>query len=82
MSDLLKKIYEEMVVYSDWNYETNHQLEHEVESMIAPYTNELAGKEKEVLEDVFFDVCAKGKYVGFTLGMKCCSKLILELFSD
>ena len=82
MSDLLKKIYEETVVYSDWNHETNLQLEHEVESLIAPYTKELTGKEKESLEDVFYDVCAKGKTVGFSLGMKYCFKLLLELLSD
>ena len=50
--------------------------------MIAPYTKELTGKEKESLEDVFFDVCAKGKSVGFSLGMKYCFKLLLELLSD
>ena len=82
MSDLLKKIYEEVAVYSNDSHEANHKLESEVENMIAPHTMKLTGKEKEALEDVFFDVCDKGKYVGFTLGMKCCFKLILELLSD
>ena len=82
MNDLLKKIYEEISVYSEDSYETNHNLENEVEDMIAPHTLKLTEKEKEALEDVFFDVCDKGKYVGFTLGMKCCFKLIQELLSD
>lgn len=82
MSDLLRKIYEEIAVFSKEGYEVNHKLENEVGNMIAPHTMKLTGKEKEALEDVFFDVCDKGKYVGFTLGMKCCLKLILELLSD
>lgn len=82
MNDLLKKIYEEVAVYSEDSYEANLNLENEVKNMIAPHIKELSGKEKEALEDSFYDVCATGKYVGFALGMKCCFKLILELLSD
>lgn len=82
MNDLLKKIYEEVAVYSENSYEANIKLENEVKTIIAPHIRELSGKEKEILEDAFYDVCAAGKYVGFTLGMKCCFKLILELLSD
>lgn len=82
MNDLLRKIYEEVAIYSKEGYEMNHELENEVGNMITPYTMKLTGKEKEALEDVFFDVCAKGKSVGFSLGMKCCFKLFLELLSD
>ena len=53
MKDLLKKIYEEIAVYSNDSYEANHELESEVENMIAPYTKKLTGKEKEALEDAF-----------------------------
>ena len=73
MSETLKKIYEEAAVYSEEAYEANR---------IAPHTRKLSGKEKEMLEDVFYDVCAEGKYVGFCIGMKYCFKLILELLSD
>ena len=80
--DILKKIYEETVVHSKESYETNRKLENDVKNMIAPYTMKLTGKEKEALEDLFFDVCATGKYVGFSLGMKYCFKLIQELLSN
>ena len=50
--------------------------------MNKPYTMNLSGREKEALEDIFYDVCAEGKYVGFCIGMKYCFKLILELLSD
>lgn len=79
---LLKKIYEEAAVYSEEAYEANRKLENEVENRITPHTMKLSGKDKEVLEDVFYDVCADGKYVGFCIGMKYCFKLILELLSD
>lgn len=82
MEKLLEKIYDEVAVYAEESYEENHKLESEVENMIKPHTTELAGKEKESLEDAFYDVCAKGKYVGFCMGMKYCFKLILELLSD
>lgn len=82
MDNLLEKIYEEVAVYSEESYEVNHKLEREVEEMFKPYTMKLTGKEKEALEDAFFDVCATGKYVGFCIGMKYCFKLILELLSD
>lgn len=82
MSDLLEKIYEEFAVYSEKNYEANHKLESDVENMIKPHTRKLSGKEKEALEDTFFDVCAAGKYVGFCMGMKFCFRLIIELLSD
>lgn len=78
---LLKKIYEEVAVYSEEAYEANRKLENEVENRIAPHTMKLSGKEKEMLEDVFYDVCAEGKYVGFCIGMRYCFKLILELLS-
>lgn len=79
---LLKKIYEEVAVYSEEAYEANRRLENDVADKIAPHTMKLSGKEKEMLEDVFYDVCAEGKYVGFCMGMKYCFKLILELLSD
>lgn len=81
-NELLKKIYEEAAVYSEEAYEANRKLENEVENRIAPHTRKLSGKEKEMLEDVFYDVCADGKYVGFCIGMRYCFKLILELLSD
>lgn len=78
----LKEIYEEVAVYSQENYEANHKLENQVADMIKPYTMKLSGTEKEALEDMFYDVCAEGKRVGFCIGMKYCFKLILELLSD
>ena len=78
----LKEIYEEVAVFSKDSYETNYKLEKEVADMIKPYTMNLSGREKEALEDIFYDVCAEGKYVGFCIGMKYCFKLILELLSD
>lgn len=78
----LKEIYEEVAVYSKDTYEANHKLERDIADMIEPYTTKLSGNEKEMLEDVFYDVCAEGKYVGFCIGMKYCFKLILELLSD
>lgn len=82
MNELLKKIYEEVAVYSEEAYKANRRLENEVGNRIAPHTMKLSGKEKEMLEDAFYDVCAEGKYVGFCIGMKYCFKLILELLSD
>lgn len=81
-NEIFKKIYEKAAVYSEEAYEANRRLENEVENRIAPHTIKLHGKEKEMLEDVFYDVCAEGKYVGFCIGMKYCFKLILELLSD
>ena len=81
-NELLKKIYEEAVVYSEEAYEANRRLENDVADRITPHTIKLSGNEKEMLEDVFYDVCAEGKYVGFCIGMKYCFKLILELLSD
>ena len=78
----LKEIYEEVAVFSKENIEVNRKLENEVADMIEPYTMKLSGTEKEALEDMFYDVCAEGKYVGFCIGMKYCFKLILELLSD
>lgn len=78
----LKEIYEEVAVFSKDCYEANHKLEREVADMIEPYAMKLSGREKEALEDMFYNVCAEGKYVGFCIGMKYCFKLILELLSD
>lgn len=78
----LKEIYEEVAVFSKENIEVNRKLENEVANMIESYTMKLSGTEKEALEDMFYDVCAEGKYVGFCIGMKYCFKLILELLSD
>ncbi|WP_285824060.1 hypothetical protein [Schaedlerella arabinosiphila] len=78
----LKEIYEEVAVFSKNSYEANRKLEREVADMIEPYTMKLSGREKEALEDMFYDVCAEGKYVGFCIGMKYCFKLIIELLSD
>lgn len=82
MNDLLRKIYEEAAVYSEDAYKASHKLENKVGNMIAPHTMKLSGKEKEMLEDVFYDVCAEGKYTGFCIGMKYCFELVLELLSD
>lgn len=82
MGDLLRKLYEEAAVYSKDSREANLKLENEVGKLLAPHAAKLAGEERESLEGAFFDACFAGKCTGFSLGMKFCFKLIMELLSD
>lgn len=83
MNSLLKQIFEEVITYGNDYFDMNHKLETEITNIFEPYIEkiELTNRERETLEDVFFDVSAVAQYTGFQQGIKLSFRLLWEMFS-
>lgn len=83
MNSILKQMFEEIITYGNDFYEMNHRLEAEITNIFAPYIEkmELTKKERETLEDVFFDISAAAQYTGFQQGIKLSFRLLWEMLS-
>ncbi len=83
-NSLLKQIFDEVITYGNDYFNMNHKLEMEITNIFDSHIEkmELAKKEKETLEDIFFDVSAVAQYTGFQQGIKLAFRLLSELLSE
>lgn len=83
-NSLLKQIFEEVITYGNDYFDMNHKLEMEITNIFDSHIEkmELTKKEKETLENVFFDVSAAAQYTGFQQGIKLTFRLLSELLSE
>ncbi len=54
--DLLKKIYEEVIVYEAEAVNIRRGIEDEVKNLMTSYASKLDGKEKEAFEDMCYNI--------------------------
>ncbi len=83
MENLLRKIYEEVIIYGKDSYELNHRLEYEIREMIYPYIKKakMNDEESESFRDLCFDISASAQYSGFLQGVKLTVKILIEILT-
>lgn len=83
MENLLRRIYEEVIIYGKDSYEINHRLEYEIREMIYPYIEkaEMNDEESESFRDLCFDISARAQYSGFLQGIKLTIRLLIEILT-
>ena len=77
--NLLKKIFDDVIAYEAEAIEIRSSIEDEVKKLITPYVSKIDDKEKEVFEDMCYDISYFAELGGFHLGMKYAVKILTEI---
>lgn len=77
--NLLKKIYEDVIVYEAEAIDIKRSIEAEVKNIMMPYVSKMDGKEKESFEDMCYDISYSAELGGFRLGIKYAAKVLAEI---
>ena len=80
MTDLLKRIYDEIIICEKETININREVEGKIKSLTEPYTAKLDGKEKEAFEDMCHDIFYYAEYSGFRIGMRFALEMLMEIF--
>ena len=76
MSDLLKKIYEDVLVNEDEVKELRKEIDEAVKNCVLPYKVVLSGREQEELSHLLFSTSYTAEKVGFEIGVWFMFKLL------
>lgn len=81
MSELLLKIYENVIRYEEEAISMEKRITGEVDRLTKPYARKLDIKELETMQDIIFDIALTAEQEGFQLGVKYLAKLLAECLS-
>lgn len=76
---LLKKIYEDVIVYEAEAIDIRRSIEDEVKNLMTPYVSKMDEKGKESFEDMCYDISYFAELGGFRIGMKYAVKILMEI---
>ncbi len=80
--DLLKKIFESVIVYENEAISTSHRIDDKVRSRIKPYVCQMGEEERERFENMCNDISYFSKLGGFCLGVKYAVKILAEILKE
>ena len=80
MTDLLKRIYDEIIICEKETININREVEGKIKSVTEPYTEKLHGEEKEAFEDMCHDIFYYAEYSGFRVGMRFALEILMKIF--
>lgn len=81
MSDLLRRIYENVIRYEQEAISMEKRITKEVDAICKPYRGMLSAGELEELQDIMFEIALSGEQEGFQLGVLSLIKLLIEILS-
>lgn len=82
MNDLLKKIYNDVLVYERDVVKINKKVDEEINRLVEPYTKQLSDDEMEKLKEMLSIVGLTAEQVGFENGVRFALKLLYPLLND
>ena len=82
MNQLLRKIYNDVLVYEKDIVKSNKQVDSEVNKIIEPYKNNLHDDELEKLKDLVSAGTSNAEQAGFESGVKFAIKMLYSLIND
>lgn len=82
MNELLRKIYNDVLVYEHDVVKINKQVDKEINQFIEPYKKQLQDNELEKLNDLLSTVTLTAEQAGFENGVRFIVKLLYSLLSD
>jgi len=81
MSELMKKIYEEVIQHERAAVETVKRVDAWVDKLAAPYKQRLDAEQSELLRDLMYSAAVKAEEEGFQLGIRIMAELMLEMLA-
>jgi len=82
MSELLKKIYEDVIQHERISVEMGKRVDAWVDTLTAPYKGQLDADQMEQLRNLMYSTAIKAEEEGFQLGIRMIVKLVLEMVMD
>ena len=79
MKDLLKKIYNDVLVYESDVVKINLQVDEEINHLVEPYKKQLSDEETEKLKEMLSIVGLTAEQAGFENGVRFAVKLLYSL---
>lgn len=79
MKDLLKKIYNDVLVYESDVVKINLQVDEEINQLVEPYKKQLSDEETEKLKEMLSIVGLTAEQAGFENGVRFAVKLLYSL---
>lgn len=82
MNNLLRKIYNTVLVYEHDVVKTNKQADEEIHQLIEPYTKKLSDGEQATLNDLLSMAVLTAEQAGFENGVRFAVKFLYSLLDD
>lgn len=82
MNDLLKKIYNDVLVYERDVIKTNRQADEEINQFAEQYKKRLSDEELDKLNDLLSMAVLTAEQAGFENGVRFAVKLLYSLLND
>lgn len=82
MKDLLKKIYNDVLVYESDVVKINKQVDEEINRLVKPYTKQISDNEMEKLKEMLSMAVLTAEQAGFENGVRFAVKLLYSLLND
>ncbi len=82
MSELLKKIYEDIIQHEHVSVEMGNRVDRWVDTLTEPYKEQLDAGQMEQLRNLMYSTAIRAEEEGFQLGIRMIVKLVLEMGMD
>lgn len=82
MKDLLRKIYNDVLVYEYDFVKANRRVDEEIHQLVEPYAKQLSDEELEKLNEMLSAVALTAEQTGFENGVRFAVKIMYSLLSD
>lgn len=82
MNELLKKIYNDVLIYEKEISQKNKKVDAEIKQLIKTYDNQFNNKEMESIYDLMANITLTAEQAGFENGMKFMIKTLYFLMKD
>lgn len=82
MNELLKKIYNNVLVYEEQVINISKVVDDEINNLMEPHQNKLSATELEELKDLLSSTALVAEQTGFEIGMRFAIKLIVSMLAD
>lgn len=82
MNRLLKKIYDEVLVYEKDVVSTNKAVDKTINDLIKSYNEELSASEYDELKELLFSAVSTAEHAGFENGVRFTLKMLSSLLHD
>lgn len=82
MNELLKKIYNNVLVYEEQVTKISKAVDDEINNLIEPHQTKLSATELEELKDLLSSTALVAEQTGFEIGMRFAIKLIVSMLAD
>lgn len=82
MSELLRKIYEDVIQHERVAVEMGKRVDRWIDELTTPYMEQLDAGQMEQLRNLMYSTAIKAEEEAFQLAVRIIVKLVLEMLSD